>query len=285
MDLEKHFDRINHDILMSILHQRIKDKRVMKLIRLYLQSGVMIYGCVMDTQEGAPQGGPLSPLLSNIMLDVLDKELEKRGHYFVRYADDCNIYVASKRAGERVFASITKFLESKLRQKVNSAKSAVAYHANRTFLGFVIGNGKGKPLWLSPRSKTRLKERIKQLTKRSWGISMEERIKRLDDYLNGWVGYFKTAEASNFLEEIDQWMRRRMRMCLIRQWKKSSTWIRNLVKLGVEKDWAGCVAFSRKGDWRLSNTPQIHKALGSAYWREQGFESLSEKYYQSRMTS
>lgn len=278
MDIEKFFDRVNHDILMSKLAARVKDKRVLRLIRRYLESGIMTDGCFAETKEGTPQGGPLSPLLSNIMLHELDQELEKRGHCFVRYADDCNVYVASKRAGDRVYASITKFLEKRLKLKVNVLKSAVDKPWNRKFLGFVIGFSSKHKLWLAPKTKERLKDKIRQLTNRSWGISMEDRIKKINEYLIGWFGYFKSAEAERFFEDTDQWLRRRMRACLLKQWKQSKTWLRNLRNLGIAEKWAEKVAYSRKSWWRLANTPQTNKALGHAYWREQGLESLLENY-------
>ncbi|HHV76302.1 MAG TPA: group II intron reverse transcriptase/maturase [Syntrophothermus lipocalidus] len=278
IDLEKFFDRVNHDILMSRVARRIKDKRVLKLIRRYLQAGVMINGCKVASEEGTPQGGPLSPLLANIMLDELDKELEKRGHRFARYADDCNIYVRSRRAGLRVMESVTRFVEGKLKLKVNQAKSAVDRPWKRKFLGFSFTWEKETRIRIAPKTIQRFKEKIRQTTKRSWGTSMEKRIERLNQYLRGWVGYFRLTEAPSILQSLDEWIRRRLRMCLLKQWKRPRTRRKNLVALGIPEDWARLISGSRKGYWRLSNTPQVNKALGLAYWRNQGLISLYETY-------
>lgn len=284
IDLEKFFDRVNHDILMGKLSKRIKDTRVMRIIRRYLQAGVMLSGCCVRTEEGTPQGGPISPLLANIMLDDLDKELTKRGHSFVRYADDCNIYVASARAGRRVFTSIIKFLESKLKLKTNMHKSAVDRPWKRTFLGFTFSWGRDTKLRLSKRAVSRFKDRIRRLTNRNWSVSMEQRIKKLNEYLIGWSGYFATAENKYRFRDLDGWIRRRLRMVLLKQWKRCKTKLRNLVRLGLPKTWAGCIAFSRKKYWRLANTPQVNRALDLDFWQELGLTSLLERYHRVRKT-
>lgn len=280
IDLEKFFDSVNHDILMSKLAYSIQDKRILKTIRRYLQAGVMLNGCCVTTEEGTPQGGPISPLLANIMLNDLDQELTKRGHSFVRYADDCNIYINSKRAGQRVYQSISKFIEERLKLKVNEGKSAVDYPSRRKFLGFSFTSCWQVKLRIAPRTKIRFKERIRILTSRSKGISMKERLEKLNAYITGWSGYFGMAETLSVFQELDEWIRRRLRMCLLKQWKRCKTKLRNMVALGIPEQWAGCIAFSRKKYWRLAKTPQINKALGLAYWREQGLVRLVDRYYE-----
>ena len=280
IDLEKFFDRVNHDLLMSKIAKHIGDKRIHKIIRRLLEAGVMLKGCCMTTEQGTPQGGPISPLLSNIMLNDLDHELTKRGNSFVRYADDCNIYVASKRAGQRVYASVTKFIEERLKLKVNVQKSAVAHPSRRKFLGFSFSACQEVKLRIAPKTKNRFKEKIRQLTNRSWSISMEGRLEKLNAYLLGWSGYFGIIQTKSVLQELDEWIRRRLRMCLLKQWKRCKTKLTNLVNLGIVEKWAGCIAFSRKQYWRLANSPQINKALGLAYWREQGLIRLVDRYYE-----
>lgn len=256
MDLEKFFDKVNHDILMHRISRRIKDKRVLKLIRLYLQSGVMLNGICVKNEEGTPQGGPLSPLLANILLDDFDKELEKRGHKFCRYADDCNIYLKSERAGQRVMKSITNFLENKLKLKVNKEKSAVDRPTKRKFLGFSFYTVKGKyEIRIHPKSLRRIKDKIKSITSRKWSISMEERIKKLNQVTTGWVNYFSIAKAKSIMQRIDEWTRRRLRMCIWKQWKKPKTKIMKLVSMGTPKGKAYEWGNTRKGYWRIANSP------------------------------
>jgi len=278
MDLEKFFDKVNHDKLMARVARKVKDKRVLKLIRKYLQSGVMINGVCVRTEKGTPQGGPLSPLLANIMLDDLDKELEARGHKFVRYADDCNIYVKSRRAGQRVMESVIKFVEEQLKLKVNRKKSAVDRPWRRKFLGFSFTWEKKTRIRLAPQTIQRFKTKIKQLTRRNYSISMQKRIEKLNMYLKGWMGYFQLAETESVFKSLDEWIRRRLRMCLLKQWKKPRTKRRNLVALGIPEDWAILISNSRKKYWRLANTPQVNKALGLAYWRSQELTSLVNRY-------
>jgi len=278
MDLEKFFDRVNHDRLMSTLAKTIKEKPLLKLIRKYLQAGVMINGVVSRTEEGTPQGGPLSPLLSNIVLDELDKELEKRGHKFVRYADDCNIYVKSKRAGERTMASVKRFIEGKLRLKVNEKKSAVDRPWKRKFLGFSFTPSKEPKVRIAKQSLKRMKKKVREITSRKIPYPMEYRIKKLNQYLLGWCGYFALADTKSIFEDLDGWIRRRLRMCLWKNWKTSKTRIRNLIKLGVPEWKAYEWGNSRKGYWRISKSPILHRTLGNSYWSNQGLKSLQKRY-------
>ncbi len=236
IDLAKYFDTVNHDKLMALVAREIKDKRVLKLIRLFLQSGVMINGIVIETEEGCPQGGPLSPLLSNIMLTELDRKLEKRGHKFCRYADDNNIYVKSRKAGERVMRGITNFLENILKLKVNKDKSAVDRPWRRKFLGFTFYQWYGKiGIRVHNKSINKFKAKIKEITSRSNAWSMEYRMIRLRRCVLGWLNYFGIADISKITKELDKWIRRRIRMCFWKQWKKIKTKYDNLRKLGVEK--------------------------------------------------
>lgn len=278
MDLEKFFDRVNHDRLMSTLAKTIKEKPLLKLIRKYLQAGVMINGVVSRTEEGTPQGGPLSPLLSNIVLDELDKELEKRGHKFVRYADDCNIYVKSKRAGERTMASVKRFIEGKLRLKVNEKKSAVDRPWKRKFLGFSFTPSKEPKVRIAKQSLKRMKKKVREITSRKMPYPMEYRIKKLNQYLLGWCGYFALVDTKSIFEDLDGWIRRRLRMCLWKNWKTSKTRIRNLIKLGVPEWKAYEWGNSRKGYWRISKSPILHRTLGNSYWSNQGLKSLQKRY-------
>ncbi|QIZ68848.1 group II intron reverse transcriptase/maturase [Geobacillus subterraneus] len=284
IDLEKFLDRVNHDKLMGILAKRIPDKILLKLIRKYLQAGVMINGVVMETQEGTPQGGPLSPLLSNILLDELDKELEKRGHKFVRYADDCNIYVRTKKAGERVMKSITAFIEKKLRLKVNETKSAVDRPWRRKFLGFSFTPNKEPKIRIAKESIRRMKQRIRTMTSRSKPIPMPERIEQLNQYILGWCGYFSLAETPSVFKELDGWIRRRLRMCQWKEWKLPRTRVRKLQSLGVPKRKAYEWGNTRKKYWRVAASPILHKALGNSYWESQGLKSLYQRYESLRQT-
>ncbi|WP_129545144.1 group II intron reverse transcriptase/maturase [Thermoanaerobacter ethanolicus] len=250
-----------------------------RLIRRYLESGVMINGIKVSTEEGTPQGGPLSPLLANIMLDELDKELEKRGHKFCRYADDCNIYVRSRSAGNRVMKSIKKFIESKLKLKVNEAKSAVDRPWRRKFLGFSFYTKENEVrIRIHEKSIKRFKEKVREITNRNKGISMENRIKRLNQITTGWVNYFGLADAKSIMKTLDEWIRRRLRACIWKQWKKIKTKHDNLVKLGVEEQKAWEYANTRKGYWRISNSPILNKTLTNKYFESIGYKSLSQRY-------
>ncbi|MDU6040515.1 MAG: group II intron reverse transcriptase/maturase [Clostridium butyricum] len=277
MDLEKFFDKVNHDILMSKLEKRIQDKRL--LIRKYLKSGVLINGVSVASEKGTPQGGPLSPLLANIMLDELDKELEKRGHKFCRYADDNNVYVKSKRAGVRVMKSMTNLIENKLKLKVNENKSAVDFVSRRKFLGFSFYFSKsGAEIRIHEKSIKRFKEKIKFYTNRNKGISMEYRLLKLNQIMRGWINYYGIANARGKLMELDSWIRRRLRACIWKQWKKISTKHRNLVKLGINKYKAWEYANTRKGYWRISNSPILSKSLNNKHLESLGFVSLTQTY-------
>ncbi|MCR2807352.1 group II intron reverse transcriptase/maturase [Paenibacillus soyae] len=276
MDLAKFFDRVNHDMLMARVARSVKDKRVLMLIRAYLNAGAMADGALTKTEEGTPQGGPLSPLLANILLDDLDKELTKRGLRFVRYADDCNIFVGSKRAGERVMGSVTSFVEGKLKLKVNREKSAVDRPWNRKFLGFSFLRDKKATVRLAPQTISRFKERVRELTNRTRSESMESRIGKLNRYLMGWLGYFRLASAKSHCERFDQWIRRRLRMCLWKQWKRVRTRIRELRALGVP-EWACFVmANSRRGAWEMSRN--TNNALPTSYWEAKGLKSMLSRY-------
>ena len=274
LDLEKFFDRVNHDILMSRLARRIGDKRLLKLIRSYLTAGIMQDGVAMSRHEGTPQGGPLSPLLSNILLDELDKELERRGHKFCRYADDQNIYVRSERAGERVYASTKQFLEVKLKLKVNDKKSAVAKVCERQFLGYrILTDGQ---LTVSPASVKRAKDKLRQLTWRSRGRSFTQVIREVNTYLKGWFNYYKLAERYSLWMKLDSWLRRKLRCYKLRQKKRGSSIKKYLMSLGVAEVPARKIGSSGKGLWRLSRTAAVHQALDKSWFNEQGLRSLEQ---------
>lgn len=278
MDLEKFFDKVNHDRLMGTLAKRIKDKTLLKLIRKYLKSGVMINGVVTSNEEGTPQGGPLSPLLSNIVLDELDKELEKRGHAFVRYADDCNIYVNTQKAGHRVMNSLTSFIEGKLKLKVNQAKSAVDRPWKRKFLGFSFTFHKEPKVRIAKESVKRMKNKIRDITSRKKPYPMEYRIEKLNQYLMGWCGYFALADTPSVFRNFDSWIRRRLRMCVWKNWKKPKTKVRKLIGLGVPPGKAYEWGNSRKSYWRISKSPILHRTLGNSYWSSRGLKSLLSRY-------
>ncbi len=283
LDIEKFFDRVNHDILMARVARKVTDKRVLTLIRRYLQAGVMVNGVVIETVEGTPQGGPLSPLLANILLDDLDKELEKRGHKFVRYADDCNVYVKSKRAGERVMTSIRKFLQERLKLKINEQKSAVDRPWKLKFLGFSMYKAKAGQILirLAPQTIKRVKMKIREITSRNKPVSMAERIERLNAYLGGWMGYFALAETPSIFKNLEGWMRRRLRICLWKQWKRVRTRYRELRALGLPEWVVHEFANARKGPWRMAHGP-MNRALGNAYWQSQGLMSLTGRYQSLR---
>jgi len=276
MDLEKFFDRVNHDLLMGRIAKRVEDKRLLKLIRAFLNAGVMENGLVSSSTEGTPQGGPLSPLLSNLLLDDLDQELERRGLRFVRYADDCNIYVRSRRAGERVMQSITRFLTDKLKLKVNESKSGVARPAQRKFLGFSFTSGKQPKRRIAPKTLLRFKKRIRELTRRNRGVSLERMVAQLRRYLVGWRGYFGFCQTPSVLRNLDSWIRRRLRCFQWKLWKRGKTRFAELRKRGVGKDLAAQTAGSSRGLWHISRSPALSIALPGAYFDSLGLPKLSE---------
>jgi len=282
LDLEKFFDRVNHDMLMARVARRVRDKPVLGLIRRFLQAGILSNGVVVSNDEGTPQGGPLSPLLANILLDDFDKELEKRGHRFVRYAADCNIYVGSRRSGERVRHSLTHYLQDGLRLRVNESKSAVDRPWRRKFLGFSMLSD--RRLRLAPQTVQKVKDKIRSLTQRSAATSMAERIRALNQYLRGWLGYFALAETPRAFERLDRWLRSRLRMCQWKNWKRVRTRVRELRALGLHESEVWQAAGSRKQYWRIAHSPSLHKAMSLAYWQEQGQLSLAATYQQIRQT-
>jgi len=267
------------------VRRRVKDSRVNRLIHLYLISGVMVNGVVEATGEGTPQGGPLSPLLSNILLDDLDKELEKRGHRFVRYADDCNIYVKTPRAGQRVLTSVRQFLEKRLKLKVNERKSMVDQATKRKFLGFSFFKRNGETLRrVAQESFERLRTKLRDLTRRTTHQPLEEIIRRINEYATGWINYFRLADTPSVFKEVDEWLRRRLRQLVWKRWKNPKTRWRNLVALGVPPRSAREAAGSGKGFWRLAASPPVHQALSNTYWRSQGLLNISQRYQLLRST-
>jgi RNA-directed DNA polymerase len=276
IDLEKFFDKVNHKKLMELVGRKVKDKRVLKLISGYLESGIMMNGVKVKSEEGTPQGGPLSPLLANIMLDDLDKELEKRGHKYCRYADDCNIYVRSQKAGERVMEGISHFIEDTLKLKINRKKSAVDRPSRRKFLGFSFYKREGEMRNYIPQKPIqRFKNKVKDITARSNGRSMEERQERLNWLISGWVNYFRIADMKSLATKLDMWIRRRIRMCYWKQWKKVGARYNNLIKLGIDKWKAWEYANTRKGCWRIAGSYVLDKSLTNKYLEEEGFLTLT----------
>jgi len=275
MDLSKFFDTVNHDVLMHRVARKIKDKRVLKLIGKYLRAGVVVNGRLQVTRKGVPQGGPLSPLLANILLDDLDKELEKRGHKFVRYADDFLVLVKSQPAGVRVSQSIERFLNRRLKLKVNEKKSRVAKTDNTDFLGFTF---KGAKIHWSDRAFQQFKWRIKYLTGRSWFVSMEYRMKKIAQYLRGWMNYFGISEYYRPIPEIDHWLRRRVRMCYWKQWRYVRTRVRNLLKMGAHPNVAIPMSLSRKGPWKCARTLATQTGMTIQWLKDQGLLSVKEQW-------
>ena len=274
MDLEKFFDRVNHDVLMSRVARRIKDKKLLLLIRRYLSSGVMIGGVEQVRMEGTPQGGPLSPLLSNILLDDLDKELESRGHRFCRYADDCNIYVRSKAAGERVKRSITRFLTKRLRLKVNEEKSAVGRPWNRTFLGYTMTAHREPKLKVSPKAVEKAKKRVREIMRKGRGRKLANVIGELTLLLRGWINYFRLSQVKAAFEELDGWIRRKLRCILWVQWKRPKTRVEKLMKLGIDKVRALKSAYNGRGSWWNAGASHMNAAIPTNWLSRQGLISL-----------
>jgi RNA-directed DNA polymerase len=277
LDLEKFFDRVSHDKLMAQVAQRVEDKRLLKLIRAFLNAGVMENGLVSPSVEGTPQGGPLSPLLSNLVLDELDRELERRGHGFVRYADDCNIYVRSERAGLRVMESITRFITQKLKLKVNEAKSAVARPQERKFLGFTFSAGPEIKRVIAPKALDRFKRRIRDITRRAKGVSIKTTVAELALYMRGWRSYFGFAETPEVLLSLTRWVRLRLRAALWRQWKTQRRRRAALLELGVRLRLASNTAASSRGPWYLARAKALSVGLSNAYFKSLGLPSLVEE--------
>jgi RNA-directed DNA polymerase len=277
IDIERFFDNVNHDALMARVARKVDDKVLLKLIRAYLKAGVMEGGLTSPTEEGTPQGGPLSPLLSNIYLDDLDRELERRGHYFVRYADDCNIYVASERAGMRVMDGITSFLQKRLKLRVNGEKSAVAQAYERDFLSFrIVGREKTKRS-ISPKARKRLRKRIKEITRRTRGVSLERVIADLNTYLRGWIGYFGFCQTRSVLRDLDSWVRRRLRCYIWKQLKRGKRRYAELRARDVSRSLAAKTAGSVHGPWRISRSPALSFAFPNAFFSELGLISLEAR--------
>ena len=277
LDLEKFFDRVNHDVLMSRLARRISDRRVLRLIRGYLQAGMMRGGVASQRVEGTPQGGPLSPLLSNILLDELDKELERRGHKFCRYADDCNIYVRSRAAGERVMKSVSQFLAKRLRLKVNAEKSAVARPWRRKFLGYTMTWHKQPRLKVAPESIQRLKAKVRRIFREGRGRSLPQVIKDLNPLLRGWLQYFRLAEVKGVFEELDGWLRRKLRGLLWRQWKRPFTRAKNLMKRGLQELRAWKSAVNGHGAWWNAGASHMNEAFPKSYFDWLGLIALLDQ--------
>ena len=279
LDLEKFFDTVNQDLLISIIRKTVNEDKVVSLLRKYLQAGVLVNGVFEKTDKGTPQGGNISPILSNIMLNELDKELEKRGLQFVRYADDCVIFTKSKKSAERVMGNITKFIEGKLRLKVNRTKSKVDRPWRIKYLGFSFYQVKGKiEIRIHPKSVAKFKDKIRVITSRSNAMSMEARYKKLKQIIVGWVNYFKIANMGKIVRKLDEWIRRRIRMCYWKQWKKIKTKHDNLIKLGVDNYKAWEFANTRKSYWRISNSPILAISLNNKTLERFGYTSLSSVY-------
>ena len=276
LDLEKFFDQVNHDVLMNRLGRHLGDKRVLRVIGRFLRAGMMQDGVCSGRKKGTPQGGPLSPLLANLLLDDLDKELEKRGHCFCRYADDCNIYVRSQKSGEQVMKSVTKFLENRLKLRVNRDKSAVGPAWKRKFLGHRLLSSGG--LGIAPKSVNRFKDRVREITRRNRGVSLERMVTELNRFLLGWCAYYRHISGPSTLDKLDGWVRRKIRCVKLKQCKRARGIARFLMKQGVSKDRAYCLGGSGKGWWRLSCTPQAHKAMGKEWFELIGLVSLATRY-------
>ena len=285
IDLEKFFDRVNHDILMSLVKRKVKDRQVLKLIDSYLKAGMFEGGVTSPRLEGTPQGGPLSPLLSNILLDELDKELESRGHTFCRYADDCNIYVATRTSGERVMATVTRYLSERLKLTVNQTKSAVDRPWRRIFLGYSM-NWYPKPrLRVGEKAVLRFKDNMRKICKRGRGRSMPQIITEANPKLRGWLNYFRYAAAESLFKELDGWLRRKLRCILWRQWKRSYTRAKNLIKLGLSGDASWRLARNQRGPWWHSGTNVMHRVLPNTYFDNLGLISLQNQYLRLQRVS
>ncbi len=278
VDLEKFFDRVNHDVLMALLARRVEDRRLLLLIRRYLQAGIMEGGVVSPRVEGTPQGGPLSPLLSNILLDELDKLLEARGHHFCRYADDCNVYVKSKAAGERVLASLERFLQKRLRLRINRDKSAVDRPWKRKFLGYTVTATRKSRLKVAPESVKRLKTKLRQLFRTGRGQSLKKVFTLLRPVIQGWTAYFRMSEVKETFQLLDKWLRHRARVLLWRRWKRTKTRLKELCRRGITMDEARLCACNRLGPWRNSGSKQMNLAVPTRWLQSQGLVSFLETH-------
>lgn len=274
LDLEKFFDRVNHDRLLAAVAERVSDKRMLKLIRAFLEAGILEDGLVSAVDEGTPQGGPLSPLLSNLVLDELDRELQQRGHRFARYADDCNIYVRSQRAGQRVMESVSEFITHRLKLKVNEQKSAVARPWERKFLGFSFTVEREPRRRIAPKAIVRFKGRIRELTKRVRGVSLAKMVENTSVYLRGWLGYFGTCQTPSVLKDLESWLRRRLRAVAWKQWKRGRTRFAELCQRGVNKELAAQTAGSSHGPWRIAQSPALNIAFPNAYFVSLGLPPM-----------
>jgi RNA-directed DNA polymerase len=283
-DLDRFFDRVQHDVLMARVARKIEDRRMLRLIRRYLEAGIMVEGVKQASEEGTPQGSPLSPLLANIMLDDLDRELEHRGHRFIRYADDLRVHVKSERAGERVLAGITDFVERRLKLRVNRKKSSVRHAAQARTLGFGFWyrrNG-GVGIHVHPKALERMRQRVRRLTRRSWRIAMGERIGMLNRYIAGWVAYFALSEMPSDFEKTDGWLRRRLRQIRWKEWKRPWTRAQRLLELGVPAADAYPWGFSEAGAWRMAGSKPLHIALPNRYWVAQGLIGFHARWSRLR---
>ncbi|MEV5082103.1 group II intron reverse transcriptase/maturase [Streptomyces sp. NPDC056159] len=283
LDLDRFFDRVQHDVLMARVARKVRDRRVLKLIRRYLEVGIMVDGVKMPSEEGTPQGSPLSPVLSNIMLDDLDRELFKRGHRFVRYADDVRVFVRSERAARRVLDSVTAVVEQRLKLRVNREKSKVIPASRATMLGFAfyytLG---GVKIRVDPKALTRWKAKIRELTSRRWSVAMEDRIARINRYMTGWMGYFQLSDAFRPFRDLDEWFRRRMRQIRWKEWKMPRTRRANLRRLGINESFSHQWGNSSKGYWRIAGSPVLQRALPNSYWEDLGLLTLKTTWHRMR---
>ncbi len=283
LDLDRFFDRVQHDVLMARVARKVGDRRVLKLIRRYLDAGIMVDGVKSPSVEGTPQGSPLSPVLSNIMLDDLDRELFRRGHRFVRYADDVRVFVRSERAAHRVLASVTAVVEQRLKLKVNREKSKVVHARSAVLLGFGFYFTRGGVrIRVDPKALARWKDRIRELTSRRWSIAMDERIAEINRFMTGWMGYFRLSDASRPFRDLDEWFRRRMRQIRWKEWKRPRTRRASLLKLGINEHFSSKWGYSSKGYWRIAGSAVLQRALPNSYWEDRGLLTLKATWYRMR---